>query len=275
MIAISISDEEFALLARYIKNHFGIHLKEEKKTLLVGRLQQVLHQLGMTNFSQYYQYLISDQTGQASNTLINNISTNHTYFMRETDHFDFFKNTAIPNLARNIKDYDFRIWCAGCSSGEEAYTLAMILEDCFGSQFPAWDKKMLATDISTKALEKAVKGIYTEEAIANLPVQWKSNYFDKLNTGLYTVKQRVKNEIYYRKFNLMSNNMPFKKKFHIIFCRNVMIYFDTPTKNKLIQQFYEATEPGGYLFLGHSEALERTKYGYQYVRPSVYRRLPL
>lgn len=272
MSTLDLTDQEFELLATYIKSKFGISLKHEKKTLVLGRLQRVVMELGFNTFTEYYNYVVSDSTGQASAVLINQISTNHTYFMREASHFDYLKQVALPQLASNIKDKDFRIWCAGCSSGEEAYTLAMLLEDFFPQQLLRWDKKLLATDISTKALEKALLGIYPNEALATLPAAWHAKYIVKKDEFNSTFHQSLKNEILFRKYNLMSPMMPFRKKFHVIFCRNVMIYFDTTTKNRLIQQFYEALEPGGYLFIGHSESLESHKFGFQYVKPSVYRK---
>ena len=272
MSTLTITDKEFELLAIYIKKHFGINLKEEKKALVVGRLQQVVLQLGFNSFTEYYNYVIHDTTGKASTTLINQITTNHTYFMREATHFDYLKDIALPQISREITDKDFRIWCAGCSSGEEAYTLAMILEDYFPRQLTTWDKTLLATDISTKALEKAVKGTYLNESLSTLPAMWRSKYLIKTNDFESTFTDTIKKEIVFRKYNLMSPILPFRKKFHIIFCRNVMIYFDSPTKQTLIQQFYEAIEPGGYLFIGHSESLERHQYGFQYVKPSVYRK---
>lgn len=272
MISLNITDKEFDLISSYIKNNFGISLKHEKKSLVVGRLQQVLMQLGFNTFTEYYNYVINDPTGQASTKLINQISTNHTYFMRESSHFDFLKQVALPQLASKIINRDFRIWCAGCSTGEEAYTLAMILEDFFPQQIMGWDKKLLATDISTQALEKALKGSYTNEALSTLPASWRNRYLIMKDKHSSVFTQSLKNEIVFRKYNLMSPMMPFRKKFHIVFCRNVMIYFDLATKNRLIQQFYEAIEPGGYLFIGHSESLESHKFGFEYVKPSVYRK---
>lgn len=270
---VDINDYEFRQLAQYIKSNYGIHLKEEKKTLLVSRLQQVLYRLEMSSFSEYYHYLIHDHTGEAATSLVNHITTNHTYFMRESSHFSFLQQYCLPSITTKQKEKDLRIWCAACSSGEEAYTIAMILEDYFSDKYPKWDKKLLATDISTQALEKAISGRYSTEAMEAIPPLWRTKYFKKTTDDQFEVTPQLKQEIIFRKFNLMSPSLPFRKKFHIIFCRNVMIYFDTPTKERLIQQFYEATELGGYLFLGHSESIDRDLYGYQYIQPSIYRKL--
>jgi len=271
-IVVEINDKEFAQLAKYIKDNYGINLKEEKKMLVIGRLHTVLSENNFDNFSQYYQYLISDNTGNAVNILVNKITTNHTYFMREKTHFDYLKEKALPNLITLVKDRDLRMWCAGCSSGEEAYTLAMILDQFCKEQKLWWDKKILATDISDKVLNTARNGVYQSEQIMPLPEIWKRDYLKKIDQDNFIFGDKIKNEIVYRKFNLMERVFPFKKKFHVIFCRNVMIYFDNNTKNELINKFYNNMEHGGYLFIGHSESLNGQSTGFKYIMPSVYRK---
>lgn len=269
---ITITDKEFRKLTDYIKVNYGINLKEEKRNLVTGRLHNVLMQNNFNNFSDYYDYIIKDKTGDAVITLINKITTNHTFFMREADHFFYFRDRLLPTLKTTVNDKDLRIWSAGCSSGEEPYTLAMIIDEFFGKEKVGWDTKVLATDISKKVLEKATKGIYSSEDIFPLPFNWKINYFTKLDNEQSVVVEKIKNEIVYRKFNLMNEIFPFKRKFHIIFCRNVMIYFDMKTKTQLINKFYDMTEPGGYLFIGHSESLNREATRYKYIMPAVYRK---
>ncbi|MHB8064854.1 MAG: CheR family methyltransferase, partial [Ruminiclostridium sp.] len=171
-----------------------------------------------------------------------------------------------------ISRKDIGIWSAGCSSGEEPYTLAMIIDEFFGIESRNWDTKILATDISSKVLDMAIHGIYENDRIASLPPQWKMNYFKKLDDDKFILIDKIRNEIIFRKFNLMDKIFPFKKKFHVIFCRNVMIYFDNKTKMELIEKFYNLTEPGGYLFIGHSESLGQDNINYKYVIPSVYRK---
>jgi chemotaxis protein methyltransferase CheR len=269
---ITITDKEFAQLSNYIKANYGIYLKKEKTTLLAGRLQNVLQQAGFYNFSDYFQYLVSDKSGNALTTFVDKITTNHTFFMREADHFYFFRDQVLPYLAESVKDKDLHIWCAASSTGEESYTLAMIIDEFFGNEKLFWDTKILATDISEQVLEIAKKGIYSKERIAPLPAVWKSKYFVKHDTDNFILSDRIKNEVIYRKFNLVDSVLPFKKKFHTIFCRNVMIYFDQETKSKLIDRFYDQMEYGGYLFLGHSESLNRDMTRFKYIKPSVYRK---
>lgn len=269
---IQISQDEFKNLAGYIKKNFGINLGMEKQALVVGRLQGVLQQKNFENFSAYYDYVVSDKTGEAAATLVNKITTNHTFFMREPEHFTFFRDSVLPGLSSTVKDRDLRVWSAGCSSGEEPYTLAMIMSDFFGTDKGKWNTNILATDISTKVLGEAINGIYNTESLATLPELWKKQYFRKLDTERSIISDKIKNEVIFRKFNFMEKVFPFRKKFHVIFCRNVMIYFDNKTKAELVNKFYEYTEPGGYLFIGHSESLNREETDYKYVLPAVYRR---
>ncbi len=269
---ISITKKEYSLLTEYIHSHYGISLKEEKQMLVIGRLQNVLMQKGFKDFSEYYQYVITDKTGEAITTLIDKITTNHTFFMREVDHFYYFRDKVLPYLADVVKDKDIRIWSAGCSTGEEPYTLSMIVDEFFGQEKLWWDTKILATDISSKVLEVALKGVYSYEEIANIPPHWRINNFIKKDSENYILSDKIRNEVIFRKFNLMDKTFPFKRKFHVIFCRNVMIYFDSKTKNELINKFYDSLEIGGYLFIGHSESINRDMTRLKYIMPSVYRK---
>ncbi|QUH25572.1 CheR family methyltransferase [Serpentinicella alkaliphila] len=270
---LGITDKEFMQLSDYIKMNFGIHLKKEKQTLVTGRLYNVLQQQGFNSFTDYYKYVIADKSGEAVVTLIDKITTNHTFFMREVDHFYYFRDTVLLYLANSVKEKDLRIWSAACSSGEEAYTLAMIIDEFFGVEKHMWDTKVLATDISNNILNTAKKGVYSRERISPLPSSWKKKYLKEYENDNYVFIDKIKNEVLFRKLNLMDRSFPFKKKFHVIFCRNVMIYFDNETKNELINKFYNLLEPGGFLFIGHSESINRDSPKFTYVRPSIYRKL--
>jgi len=263
---------EFERIRTYIKTNFGISLSNEKKTLVHSRLRTTLDELGFDNFTQYFDYLIKDKTGEAVVRFVDKITTNHTFFMRETEHFDYLRETVLPYIAEEYKSQrDLRLWCAACSSGEEAVTLQMIAQDFFKKiPFP-WDTNMLASDISTKVLDKAVEGKYPTESLANLPAKWTTEYFTKINAQLSQVKPNILNAISYRKLNLMES-FKFKQPFQIIFCRNVMIYFDNQTRDAVVRKFYDVMEPGGYLFIGHSESISNSNTGYQYIKPAVYRK---
>ncbi len=268
----TITDKEFRRLSGFIEEHYGIHLKDEKRALVTGRLQNVLAQKKFNGFSEYFNYIISDKTGEAAITLIDKITTNHTYFMREANHFTYFRDRVLPYLVNKCRDKDLRIWSAGCSTGEEPSTLVMIMDEYLGQEKKSWDTKVLATDISSKVLDIAKKGSYINESIAALPHHWRLNYFKKIDAEKAVLTDKIKNEVIYRKLNLMDKTFPFKKRFHVIFCRNVMIYFNNETKMELVRKFYDLTEPGGYLFIGHSESLNREETKYKYIIPAVYRK---
>ena len=268
---IPIKPAEYEKLKNYIKENYGINLGREKQPLVVGRLGTTLAQLGFATFSDYYEYIVSDTSGEAAVRLIDKISTNHTYFMREPEHFEFYRNALLPYWESSIKDRDLRVWSAGCSSGEEPYTLAMLNADYFSGQANRWDTGLLATDISTQALAKAISGAYPATSVEKLPPDWVRKYF-RPHGPEYVVCDNIKNNVTIRRFNLMEDRFPFKRRFHAIFCRNVMIYFDEATRSKLIQRFYENLEPGGYLFIGHTETIARGSSGFAYVRPAVYRK---
>ena len=270
---ISLTNSEYERIRDLVYSRFGINLTEQKKSLIVGRLQKVLRQYNFNSFSDYLDHILNDATGEAVVTLVNRITTNHTFFYRENDHFDFFVQNVIPELVKNAaSDKKIRIWCAGCSSGEEPYTIAMMISEYFKSGLGNWDIGILATDISNKVLDIAKTGIYTIENRSRLPEHLQRRYFKKQSENEASVVTEIRKLILFRRFNLMRNDFPFRGKFHVIFCRNVMIYFDNPTKKALVQRFYEFTRPLGYLFVGHSETLGRLEYGYQYIRPAVYRK---
>jgi chemotaxis protein methyltransferase CheR len=269
---IKITDKEFHQIADYVMQNYGIQLKDEKKALVTGRLHGILTQHRFKTFTEYFDYVLHDKTGEAAVTLINKITTNHTYFMREPEHFNYFRDKVLPSLKASVSSRDLRIWSAGCSTGEEPYTLAMIVDEFFGADKNNWDAKILATDISLRALDEAKKGEYGSKEIAPVPAFWKQNYFTRLNEETSAVSDRIKNEIIFRRFNLTNQAFNFKKKFHVIFCRNVMIYFNNDTKYDLISKFYDATESGGYLFIGHAESLSRDLTKYKFIMPAVYRK---
>lgn len=269
---VDISEKEFKDITGYIKANYGIKLGPEKKSLVVGRLTKLLIQNNFNNFTDYLNYVISDRTGSAASALINRITTNHTFFMREPDHFYFFRDRVLPYLKDTVKNKDLRIWSAGCSTGEEPYTLAMIIAEYLGEERKKWDTKILATDISEKVLEKAKKGLYPDDEVSSISSEWRNKYFYKYDNENSMLADDIKDGVIFRRFNLMEKQFPFRKKFHVIFCRNVMIYFDAGTRNELVKKFYEFTEDGGYLFTGHSESLSREETDYKYIMPAVYRK---
>ena len=265
-----LTNAEFNKIRDYIKANLGINLSDEKRSLVQSRLKSTLAELGMSSFSEYFDYLLKDRTGDALTRFVNKITTNHTFFMREADHFDFLRTNVLPYVTEEFSGgRDLRLWCAACSSGEESVTLQIIVNEHFKKVKDSWNTQILATDISANVLDRAVHGRYLTETLENMPTAWKNEYFSKIDDTLSQVSGEILKQITYRKLNLLSD-FKFKKKFHVIFCRNVMIYFDAKTRDEVVEKFYNVTEPGGYLFIGHSESVSNSGTGYRFVKPAVY-----
>jgi chemotaxis protein methyltransferase CheR len=269
-----ITDVEFRKIRDLVHARFGIFLTDQKRSLVVGRLQKLVRELDLGSFEAYYEHVRRDATGASLAELVNRISTNHTFFFREKEHFDYLLERVLPEICGRLREHgelDLRIWCAGCSSGEEAYTLAMLVQEYLGPERGRWQAGLLATDISQKVLRVAMDGRYDADRVAQLPSKLQRHFVD-VGDGMLQVRPELKKEITFRRFNLMNARFPFKRPFHVIFCRNVMIYFDQPSREALVQRFFDHTAPGGYLFIGHSESLGRNRTPYGYVVPSVYRK---
>lgn len=266
-----ITDEEFKRISVYMKSNYGIDLSQ-KKIIINGRLENYIRRGGWPNCTEFMNAVENDGSGTQAKMLVNLLTTNHTYFMREFEHFDYFRSTVLPWVrTKEGRTKDIRVWCGAASTGEEPYMIAMVLADFFGLDHD-WDKKLLATDISTKALKQAVAGVYTAEQLSKLPEQWKRHFFKAVSGGSqYIVKEELKKEVLFRQFNLM-DPFPFKKKLHTIFLRNVMIYFDEPTKLGILRKVYDALMPGGYLFIGTTETLNRNEIPFQIIQPSIFRK---
>lgn len=272
----SITDDEFNFLSKFIHQRLGIYLSPAKRTLLNTRLQSVLKQMKFTSFSEYIDYVTKDPSGEALSELASKISTNFSYFYREEKHFEFFKSIAIPSFTSEPstkQSKKLRIWSAGCATGEEPYMLVMLLNEAIGLEYPSWDAGVLATDISEKALKSAVNGIYSQDRLDKLPGNYKHKYLKKLEGDQFQVSDRIRNDVTFRRYNLLNTSPPFKSKFHIIFCRNVMIYFDQPTKKQLINTFINLLVPNGYLFIGHSESIHQDFKQLKSIKPAIYQKI--
>ena len=264
----TISDEDFRKLTNFIKSEYGITL-QEKRQLVTSRLSSLLAEEGHTNFTQFVSQLLRERNPQKIEKVLNRLTTNYTFFMRETEHFEFFTKVILPELVRKYQHKKvLSIWSAGCSSGEEPYNLSMYIKDFLGPQASQWDTRILATDISQKAMAKAKQGIY--ELPDTLPPAWRKKYFRQVQGNRYAVSQEIRDNVIFQSFNLM-DPIKFRRKFDVIFCRNVMIYFDQPTKDALVRRFYDATNPGGYLMISHSENLSKDA-PYATVAPSTFQK---
>lgn len=273
-----ITDAEFTAISKIVYDHFGIVLGEEKRSLVVGRLHHCLAKRRISSFSEYLQLLKGDQSREIISELVNQISTNFTSFFREPAHFDFLTNKALPEVLSNLQKQgsnDLRIWCAACASGEEAYTLQMVIMKKLGLEYANWDAGLLATDISEKALSSARSATYSAEQMQGVSDDLKRAYFKANGSDQFSAKEVLRNQILFRRFNLMNERFPFPKPFQIIFARNVMIYFDEETRKNLIRKFYNVLAPGGYLFIGHSETINSGWTDFRSVLPAVYHKRPM
>lgn len=266
-----MTEDEFLRICRFMQNRYGINL-ERKKEIIEGRLENYIRMNGFDSYTEYMNEVELDITGKREQELVNYLTTNHTFFMREFEHFDFLRQEVLPWLRRQEeRGKDLRIWCGAASTGQEPYMLAMLLKDFFGLEHEQWDTRVLATDIATDALQQALLGVYEKEQIENLPDVWKRRFLRRRDDGRYEVTQEVKNEVLFRQFNLM-DVFPFRRKMHIIFLRNVMIYFNKDTKQELIQKVYDVMEPGGYLFIGRTETIDRENTPFKLIQPSIFRK---
>ncbi len=265
---LTISDADFTRLAKFVQSTYGIDLSQ-KRQLITGRLSSSIRQRGYTSFSSFVDSLLKNKNEDEITLLLNKLTTNYTFFMREVDHLEYFRKTIIPELVRrHQRDKTLSIWSAGCSTGEEPYNISMYLFDYLGPQANQWDTRLLATDISARALTAAQKGVY--ELPDTIPPDWKKKYFTPTGNGQFAVAPAIKNNVIFRPFNLM-DPIQFRRKFDVIFCRNVMIYFDQPTKDALVRRFYDATVPGGYLLISYSENLSQNS-PYRRLAPATFQK---
>ncbi|KPK02404.1 MAG: chemotaxis protein CheR [Nitrospira bacterium SG8_35_4] len=274
-----LSDRDFDRLSEFIHTECGIKMPPSKKIMLQARLQKRLRKLSMTSMSEYCSYLFSP--AGIENELIHMIdvvTTNKTDFFREPKHFDYMVQKALPELMAG-KGVGIRhkltVWSAGCSTGEEPYTLAMLLKD-FADQYPGFnfDFLILATDISTRALEIAKRAIYDNEKVAPVPPEMKKRYLlrgknDK--KGYVRIVPELRDVVRFRRLNFLEGTYGMSEPMDIIFCRNVIIYFDRATQEKLMNRFARQLSPGGYIFIGHSETLHGLNVPLVQVAPTVYR----
>ncbi len=269
-----ITDKEFKKFSTLIFQQCGIFLKAEKKELLNARLGKRLRERGINSFAAYYDDVVNDASGGELIHLINSVSTNFTSFFREKAHFDHLSSTVLPDfIKKNTGERRVSCWSAACSSGEEPYTLSIVLNDFFESH-PGWNYSILATDISTKVLSQARKGVYNMERVSQLPTSVLKNNFRKGTgkcAGFVKVKEHLQRPLTFQRFNLM-DPFTWQNDFHVIFCRNVMIYFNTETQEQLVKKFYNCLVPGGYLFIGHSESLANIDHRFKQVATTAYQK---
>ena len=273
-LRISISDAQYKKLAQLVYSLSGINLGDSKKELLKARLAKRMRVTGVRNVGDFISRLEKDSSGEELIGFLDSITTNKTDFYREPQHFDFLSTEVLPSMDKLCgPNGKFNMWCAAASTGEEPYTLAITLME--GQQY--WSRRgvsFLASDIDTQVLKHAQRGIYSQDRVTGIPRNVLTKYFQKgANrwSGHVRVKAPLRNMIEFRKVNLM-DDFGFDGTLHVIFCRNVMIYFDKPTQQRLVEKFYNCLCKGGYLFVGHSESLTGIKHRLRFVRPAIYRK---
>jgi len=268
---MTIDEKDFKRLWTFIRENYGVNL-EKKKVLVEGRLGSIVQESEHGNFHDYIEAALRDRTGEMVQFILTRLTTNYSYFMREETHYQFMSSRALPEWTSALREKDLRTWSAGCSTGEEAYTAAMVILEFLGSAAANWDTTVLSTDISNRVLEHAKEGIYTASALDRLPAQWRQKYFQHLDNERYKVTPLLAKQLAIGTHNLMEPTYTkrFRRKFHIIFCRNVMIYFTPETKEEIINKFYDVLENGGYLFIGLSETLSGLNHRFEQVSPAIY-----
>jgi chemotaxis protein methyltransferase CheR len=272
-----MSDGEFDKLSEFIYSEYGIKMPKIKKTMLESRLQKRLRELSIPSYKDYIDYVFSKE-GQANEVvkMIDVVSTNKTDFFRESNHFDFLDSAILPELLATDHGTKLcKIWSAGCSSGEEPYTLAIVLSE-FASRNPGLDFSIYATDISTRMLRVGIEAIYPEARIDCIPINLKKKYFlrskDREKTTVRLI-QEIRRKISFNRLNFMDNSYAISETFDVIFCRNVLIYFDRDTQERVINRCCQKLKKNGYFFLGHSESITSMNLPLVQIKPTIFKKI--
>lgn len=268
----ALRDKDFRKIVELVMNTTGIVLSEKKRPFIQGRLGRRLRALGMQDFREYCNLLETPDGDEERSNLINAITTNHTSFFREPHHFTYLTRTILPKIVNDGKDQRrLRIWSAGCSTGEEPYTIAMTLREQ-AALLNGWDVKLLATDLDTNVVAHAAAGVYDAERVEEVPSSLRKRFVTELSGGKAQMNDELCSLITFAPLNLLQK-WPMKGPFDIIFCRNVVIYFDKPTQRKLFDRYAEILKPDGWLFIGHSESLLNVTDRFDLVGRTIYRRI--
>lgn len=269
----SFTASDFERVRKIVYAHAGIALASSKQNLIYNRLSRRLRVLGLNNFDAYLTYVEGDGYDEEFTHLINAITTNLTFFFREVHHFDFLSQQLFPALMRaNASSRKVRIWSAGCSTGEEPYSLAIVVKESFPSD---WDVKIHASDLDTNVIETGKEGVYSMESLKGVSAERVKRWFLKgtgQNEGMVRVKPELQSVIQFQQVNLM-NEWPWREPFDIIFCRNVVIYFDKPTQQKLFMRYHQLLKDEGHLFIGHSESLYKVSDQFKLLGKTIYQKI--
>ncbi len=271
-----ITDSEYKFICDLVYEQSRIKLGDNKRELVMARLSKRLRKLGLKSYGDYCKMVKTPKGQEELGDLIDAISTNHTFFFREKGHFDYLRDIVLPKFApREKPNPKINIWSAACSSGEEPYSIALLLAEYYGIHNTSAQWNIDCTDISTKVLKKAAEGIFPSERLEQVPAAMVEKYFQAGYgqwEGHYRVRDEIKRHMTFQRLNLLGGRYPFKEPYDVIFCRNVMIYFDKPTQAELVEKFFPLIRAGGYLFIGHAESLTGTNHRYKTIKPAIYQK---
>lgn len=277
IFSAKMTDDDFNRLSEFVFEQSGIKMPPVKKIMLQSRLQKRLRELKITCFKEYADYVFSKE-GQRNEIIhmLDVVSTNKTDFFREPVHFDFLNSNVLPEfIQKNRVNYNMKVWSAGCSSGEEPYTIAITLNE-FKRSYQKFDYSIMATDISSQILQKAITAVYKEERIVNIPLEIKKKYFlkskDKDQKTVRVISE-LRNKTKYQRLNFMSDVYNLTDTFDVIFCRNVLIYFNRETQEQVINKLCSKLKHGGYLFIGHSESILGMNLPLEQIKPTIFRHI--
>ncbi|MEL6177548.1 MAG: CheR family methyltransferase [Myxococcota bacterium] len=273
--ALEITSDDYSFIQSFVLKHTGIKLDDQKKELLQNRLGGVLRSRGLSTVNQYRNSVLRNASRADIQELTDCITTNYTYFYREPAHFRLLLERVLPEVTARAErrgKRELRMWCAAASTGEEPYTLMMIQMEHFQRTYPNWDAGLLATDISRQALGSALQGVYTPEQLIKLPDHLRRRYTRPAGRRKVEVLPALRHEVTFRRFNLMNPLYPFQHGFDVIFCRNVLIYFDQKTRTEVLKKLASVTRPGGYVFISQAETVEFPEQLFETVSGSVFRR---
>jgi chemotaxis protein methyltransferase CheR len=281
--SLALSERSFTKFAQFITSELGIKMPAGKISMLQSRLLRRLKHLGIASLEEYQEYLFTSPCAEQERVhFIDAVTTNKTDFFRESEHFTYLMRHALPELDPDIRNgrgeqrrWPFKLWCAGCSTGEEPYTQAMVLSE-FGEVRRGFEFKILATDVSTRVLEHAELGIYDEARVAVVPDSYRKKYLLKSKStdhGQVRITPELRSKVYFNRLNFMDADYKVRDMFDVVFHRNVLIYFDKPTQEAVINKLCKNLKPGGYLFVGHSESLSGLKVPLVSVSTAVFRKV--
>jgi chemotaxis protein methyltransferase CheR len=272
--SVEMTDAQFRQLSALVHEHLGIRLGSEKRLLLEARLRKVMDGLRVRTLDELFRKHLSQ--GEVSAPLlaqlVDHVTTSHTHFHREPSHFAHFAQHVLPEaLRRRSRDRDLRVWCAAAATGQEPYELVMVMREVLGADYASWRAGLLATDVSARALAIAREALYTADDAQRLPEARRRRHMDEEADGRWRVRDEVRREVTFRRLNLLEESYPFRRDFDVIFCRNVLMYFNDDTRASVVNRLASVLAPGGILFVGHTEALTQLGTRFVTVGPGIYR----